>query len=99
MNVRSTVVGSRVRARQTSAVCDAGEAGVVYEVYARGDGSEGISVIFASGRYDGFSPAEIERFLEVSNEIVPGVAGYAFRSALALERDFAAGVFDAALAR
>jgi hypothetical protein len=52
-----------------------------------------------AGRYDGFSPAEVERFLEESDEIAPGVAGYAFRSVLALERDFAAGVFDAALAR
>src|SRR5262245_30870199 len=60
-------VGSLVFAKRGSGVCAPGERGVCYEVYQLG-GRPGYSILFQGGRYDGFSPDEVETFLEVTGQ-------------------------------
>jgi hypothetical protein len=86
------VVGSRVIARVRTAVCDVGELGLVYEVYARGL-EEGYSILFASGRHDGFTVSEIDRMILLTGELEPTMIGYQFHTVLQLMRDFDAGRF------
>ena len=85
-------VGSLVKAVRRSGVCDPGERGVVCEAYELA-GRPGWSVIFESGRHDGFSPGDVSFFLEVTGEVCDELAGYEFRNVYQLSRDFAAGVF------
>jgi hypothetical protein len=47
--------------------------------------------LFEQGRYDGFSPDEVELILEVTGEICPDVADYEFTSVLRLRADFPRG--------
>ena len=64
-------VGSIALATRASGVCDAGERGVCYEVYALG-GRPGYSFIFDQGRYDGFSPEDVALFLTITGEVCRG---------------------------
>ena len=89
-------VGSLVVAKKTSDVCDPGECGVVYEAYGL-VGRLGCSIIFESGRHDGFSPCEVDFCLDVTGEICEPLAGYRFENVHGLCVDFASGVFDLAL--
>lgn len=90
-------VGSLVRARRTTGVCDVGERGVCYEEYTLPDGKggrrRGWSFLFEKGRHDGFSPEEVELILEVTGEICPEVADYQFQSVMRLMTDFRRGYF------
>ena len=88
-------VGTVVVAKRRSAVCDVGEPGVCYEVYEL-DGRPGWSFIFRSGRYDGFSPDEVDTFLHVTGTVCRPVAGYRFRNVIRLTQDFHAGFFNPA---
>lgn len=93
-------VGSLVIATRTTGVCAEGERGVCYEVYAldSGDGPRpGYSFIFELGRYDGFSPDEVELMLQPLEAVCLEVAEYRFTNVIQLDRDYEAGVFDAAL--
>ena len=88
-------VGSLAVAKRASGVCDAGEVGVCYEVYQLA-GRTGYSFIFESGRYDGFSPGDIQMFLDLTGRVCEAVADYRFRNVTQLMRDFRAGRFAAA---
>jgi len=92
---RAIEVGTVVVATRRSGVCDVGEPGVCYEVYEL-DGRPGWSFIFRSGRYDGFSPEDVDLFLHVTGMVCRPVAGYRFRNTLRLTQDFHAGLFDPA---
>jgi len=79
-------VGSLVIAKRASGVCDLAEHGVCYEVYELA-GRPGWSVIFTSGRYDGFSPEDVDTFLEVTGAVCQEVADYVFTNVGQLCRD------------
>jgi hypothetical protein len=88
-------VGTLVLAKRASAVCAAGERGVCYEVYKLG-GRPGYSIIFQAGGYDGFSPDDVEIFLDVTGRVCPAVADYRFSNVNRLASDFEEGPFAAA---
>ena len=67
MNIR---VGTLAVAKRGSGVCKEGEVGVCYEVYTLGD-RPSYSFIFERGRFDGFSPRDVELFLEPLEVVVP----------------------------
>ncbi len=85
-------VGSRVIAKRTTGVCDAGERGVCYEAYTLGN-RPGWSFLFESGRHEGFSPDEVELMLEITGEVCREVADYEFQSVMRLMADFRRGRF------
>ena len=89
-------VGSLVVAKKISGVCDRGERGVVYETYELGQ-RPGWSIIFQSGRHDGFSPCEVDCFLDVTDEVCEELTGYKFENVLRLVDDFGRGAFAPAL--
>ena len=89
-------VGGLVVAKKMSGVCDPGERGVVYEAYGLA-GRLGCSIIFESGRHDGFSPCEVDFFLDVTGEVCEPLAGYRFENVHRLCVDFGNGVFEPAL--
>ena len=70
--------------------------GVVYEQYELGD-RPGWSVIFQSGRHDGFSPCDVDFFLDVPGEVCEKLTGYAFENVWRLAQDFGRGAFAPAL--
>ena len=86
-------VGSLVVAKKASGVCDPGERGVVYELGKR----PGWSVIFQSGRHDGFSPCDVDFFLDVTGEVCEELSDYTFENVLRLVDDFGRGTFAPAL--
>jgi len=88
--------GSLVVAKKASGVCSLGERGVVYEAYELGN-RPGWSVIFQSGRHDGFSPCDVDFFLDVTGDVAQELAGYAFENVTRLAADFARGRFEPAL--
>ena len=88
-------VGSLVIAKHATGVCAAAERGVCYEVYQLG-GRPGYSILFESGRYDGFSPQDVELMLEATGQVCREVADYSFTNVTRLARDFAQGRFAAA---
>jgi hypothetical protein len=88
-------VGSLVVAKRASGVCAAGERGVCYERYQLG-GRPGYGILFQGGGYDGFSPNDVEMFLDVTDRVCPEVADYRFTNVTQLDRDFRAGRFAAA---
>jgi len=71
-----------------------GTTGVCYEVYELG-GRPGYSFIFENGRYDGFSPDEVDMFLEEIGFYLP-ISHYDFTNVVRLSEDFKRGVFDEA---
>lgn len=89
-------VGSLVVAKKASGVRDLGERGVVYEVYELGK-RPGWSVIFQSGRHDGFSPSDVDFFLDVTGEVCEELSDYTFENVLRLVDDFGRGTFAPAL--
>ena len=91
-------VGSLVVAKKGSGVCDPQERGIVYERYELA-GRPGWSVIFQSGRHDGFSPCDVDFFLDVTDELCEELSGYTFRDVGRLADDFARGVFEPALGK
>ena len=88
-------VGSLAIATRASGVCDVGERGVCYEVYALG-GRPGYSFLFEQGRYDGFSPEDVALFLPITGEVCAAVAAYQFTNVTRLQRDWAQGRFATA---
>ena len=88
-------VGSLAIATRASGVCDVGERGVCYEVDALA-GHPGYRFLFAQGRYDGFSPKDVARFLTITGEVCAAVAAYQFTNVTRLQRDWAHSRFAAA---
>ena len=86
-------VGSLVVAKKATGVCDPGERGMVYELEKR----PGWSVIFESGRHDGFSPCDVDFFLDVSGDVCEELSGYTFESVPRLVDHFGRGDFAPAL--
>lgn len=101
--MQALVVGQKVVAKRASAVCEVGEVGVVYERYERRWASrgerqgDGVSVLFAKGCYDGFSPDEAVVFFEAREEVCADIVDYQFQSVYQLMCDYRSGMFDAAL--
>jgi hypothetical protein len=88
-------VGTLVTAKRASGVCTAGERGVCYEVYELG-GRPGYGILFERGGYDGFSPQDVEMFLDVTDRVCPEVADYRFANVTQLRLAFVQGRFAAA---
>jgi len=65
---------------------------VCYEVYTLG-GRPGYSFIFEKGRYDGFSPEDVDMFLNVTDSVCEKVADYQFTNVTRWLRDFRLGRF------
>lgn len=88
-------VGSRVLARVTTAICQEGELGLVYETYTSHYHPQqpGVSVIFQRGGYDGFSYRDQIRMLLNTGEIEPSMIGYQFTNVINLCRDYEQGRF------
>lgn len=70
--------------------------GVCYEVYDRGKGEEGVSIIFENGKYDGFSPDE-QREILIPIGISEDLMNYGFKNVGKLTEDFRKGLFNVAL--
>jgi hypothetical protein len=83
-------VGTMLVAKKASGVCAAGEHGVCYELYQLG-GRPGYGIIFRGGGYDGFSPDDVELFLDVTGRVCPEVARYRFANVTRLAQDFRDG--------
>ena len=62
-------VGTLAVATRDTAICRAGELGVCYELYTIGN-RPGYSFIFERGGYNGFSPQDVELFLEVTGVVI-----------------------------
>ena len=90
-------VGTVAVAVKASAVFDAGEIGVCYELYQLND-RPGYSFIFADGGYDGFSTSDVLLFLALPGLFCDAVQDYEFRSALTLQTDYRRGVSAPAFA-
>jgi hypothetical protein len=71
----SIQIGTIAVAHRQSGVCAVGERGVCYEVYAL-ENRPGYSFIFEKGRYDGFSPHDVELFLTLTDTVCPAVTGF-----------------------
>lgn len=52
---------------------------MVYEAYELGR-RLGWSVIFQSGRHDGFSPCDVDFFLDMTSDVSEALTGYAFEN-------------------
>ena len=89
-------VGSLVVAKKASGVCDPGERGVIYEAYELGK-RPGWSVIYQNGRHDGFSPCDVDFFLDVSGDVCEELSGYTFENVPPPVDHFSRGDFAPAL--
>ena len=85
-------VGTLAVATKNTAICRADELGVCYELYTIGD-RPGYSFIFERGGYDGFSPEDVEMFLEVTAVVFKSIESYCFTDVGQLLKDFLAGRF------
>ena len=92
----TTQVGTLAVATKNTAICRAGELGVCYELYTIGN-RPGYSFIFERGGYDGFSPEDVELFLEVTGVVFKSIETYRFTDVGQLLKDFLAGRFNEAL--
>ena len=91
----NVTIGSLVVVKRNTAICDEGEVGVCYELYELED-RPGYGFIFERGGYDGFSPEEIDTFLDVTGVVLPSIALYEFENVGRLKRDFRRGRFKEA---
>lgn len=80
-------IGTLVVVKRDSAIRSVGEIGVCYDIYTIGS-RPGYSFIFEKGSYDGFSPEDVELFLEVTDVVFPSIANYKFENVTQLERDY-----------
>lgn len=88
-------VGTLAIATKNTAICRAGELGVCYELYTIGD-RPGYSFIFERGGYDGFSPEDVEMFLETTSVVFRSIESYCFTDVGQLLKNFLAGGFSEA---
>ena len=92
MKDHSLQVGSLVVTKRDSGVCREGERGVCYEMYELGR-RPGYSIIFERGGYDGFSPQDVEMFLEVTGVVLGSIEDFEFQNVMQLRRAFERGRF------
>lgn len=91
------LVGTTARLKVPLLANPARTFGVCYSVdYSLGRPSYGF--IFENSNYDGFSPDEVEQFLEIAG-FDRSVENYQFTNVMKLSEDFEHGVFNAALLR
>ena len=88
-------VGTLAVATKNTAICRADELGVCYELYTIGN-RPGYSFIFERGGYDGFSPEDVEMFLEVTGVVFRSIESYSFTDVGQLLKNFLAGRFSEA---
>jgi hypothetical protein len=88
-------VGTLAVAKRDSANRTVCEMGVCYDVYTLRNRA-GYSFIFEKGGYDGFSPGDVELFLEVTDVVFQSIANYGFENVTQLERDYHQGRFSEA---
>jgi len=81
-------VGTIVTIERASAINKAGERGVVYEDYG-----SGVSIIFESGGYDGFSLDDLQVFGVKEVGVCSLLSGYNFTNVMRLSEDFSRGLF------
>lgn len=93
LTTHTTHVGDRVRVGRPCLDNPADAVAVCYEVYDRGDGSIGLSLLFQNGSHDGFSPSDADLFKLVRIDHMPALASYQFTNVMRLDHDFRAGVF------
>lgn len=84
------IIGPRILSDWPILGNPAGTVGICYEIYSRED-HFGYSFIFKNGKYDGFSPEEVTKFLFVLDH-APLV--YYFENVRKLEEDFKNGHFS-----
>lgn len=70
--------------------------GVCCEIYGRGKGEEGASIIFENGKYDKFSPDE-QREILIPVGISEDLMNYKFENVGKVNEDFRKGVFNIVL--
>lgn len=87
--------GRVVRAKRQSAINNQGEIGVVYDKYEIA-GRQGWGIIFESGGYDGFSPEDVELFVDALPIIDTNAGDYRFANVCNLSTDYDAGYFNGA---
>lgn len=86
-------VGTLVKLSTPCLGNEAGSTGVCYEVYKIGE-RPGYAFIFENGRYDGFSPDEVDNFLMELG--CWDKLWYEFTNVMQLSEDFKNGRFDEA---
>ena len=96
MFVGNIQVGTFAVATKDTAICRTGKLGVCYGVYQLGN-QPGYSFIFERGGYDGFSPQDVELFLEVTEVVFKSIKTYRFTDVGRLLKDFLAGRFSEVL--
>lgn len=67
--------------------------GVCYEIYSRGNGEKGVSIIFENGKTDGFSAEEQHEIL-IPIGLSEGLMDYKFENIGRVNEDFRKGVFN-----
>lgn len=89
------IVGTLVVAKRRTRICEQGERGVCFDVYDFGKiDFEGYSIIFQNGGYEGFTPNEVDRDLQILDRVDDAIANYEYANARQLMMDFKNGVFD-----
>jgi hypothetical protein len=96
--IRPLRVGDIVRVGRPVLDAPANSLAVVVEVYDRrtmGATGFGVTLLFHSGTFDGFSPDDLQTCLVERVAHHPALAGYAWTTAMRLIADWADGRFDA----
>ena len=101
---KSLALGAIVIAkRNIGTLAKQGDRGVVFEVYERpwARGGEtpgpGVSILWANGDYDGFSPDDVALCVSDTGKSDPTASAYAFENVGRLMDDYRRGRFNAAL--
>lgn len=87
------IVGTIVKLKKECLFNPKDTKGVCYEVYDRGKGEEGGSIIFENGKSDGFSPEEQKEIL-VPIGISEDLMNYKFENIGKVNEDFRKGTFN-----
>ena len=87
------IVGTIVKLKKECLFNPKDTKGVCYEVYDRGKGEEGVSIIFENGKSDGFLPDEQKEML-IPIGISEGLMNYKFENRSKVNSHFGIGVFN-----
>ena len=88
-------VGTTVRLKTRCLGNDIGALGICYSE-DNDLGRPSYGVIFENGDYDGFSPDDVETFLEEAG-FCEGICSYQFSNVIKLSQDYNSGIFNEAL--
>ncbi|MDO9000999.1 MAG: hypothetical protein Q7W45_14625 [Bacteroidota bacterium] len=89
------VVGTIVKLKRECLDNPPGTRGVCYEIYDRGKGEEGVSIIFENGKCDGFSLKDREILFPIG--ISEDLMNYKYENISKVNADFWNGIFNRAL--